>query len=125
VALELILLAEKMVRAGAAAILLEGVARHVAGIITQRLDVPVISCGAGADCDGQILIISDILGLNFGPIPKFSKNYADLSPAVTDAVRTYAAQIRDGIFPDDDHSYHMKPGHLEKLQQMLKTLTGE
>jgi 3-methyl-2-oxobutanoate hydroxymethyltransferase len=125
VALELIVLAEKMVRAGAAALLLEGVARHVAGIITQRLDVPVISCGSGPDCDGQILIISDILGLDAGPMPKFSKNYADLSPAVTDAVRTYATQIRDGVFPDDDHSYHLKPGHLEKLQQMLKTLTGE
>ncbi len=71
------------------------------------------------------LIISDILGLNVGPMPKFSKNYADLSPAVTDAVRTYAAQIRGGIFPDDAHSYHLKPGHLEKLQQMLKTLRGE
>ena len=125
VALELIVLAEKMVRAGAAALLLEGVARHVAGIITQHVDVPVISCGSGPDCDGQILIISDILGLDAGPMPKFSKNYADLSPAVTDAVRTYAAQIRDGIFPDDEHSYHLKPGQLEELQQMLNTLTGE
>ena len=125
VALELILLAEKMVRAGAAALLLEGVARHVAGVITQHVDVPVISCGSGPDCDGQILIVSDILGLNFASMPKFSKNYGDLGRAVTDAVQTYATQVRDGIFPDDGHSYHMKPGHLEKLQQMLKTLTGE
>ncbi|MEE8308525.1 MAG: 3-methyl-2-oxobutanoate hydroxymethyltransferase, partial [Gammaproteobacteria bacterium] len=123
--LELILLAEKMVRAGAAALLLEGVARHVAEIITQRLDVPVISCGSGPDCDGQVLIISDILGLNFGPIPKFSKNFGELGRAITEAVQAYTTQVRDGVFPDDDHSYHMKAGELEKLQQMVKALTGD
>ncbi len=123
--LEMILLAEKMVRAGAAALLLEGVARHIAGIITQRLDVPVISCGSGPDCDGQVLIISDILGLNFGSIPKFSKNFGELGRALTDAVQAYATQVRDSIFPDDDHSYHMKAGELEKLQQMVKALTDD
>lgn len=123
--LDLILLAEKMVRAGAAAILLEGVARHIAGIITQRLDVPVISCGSGPDCNGQVLIISDILGLNFGPIPKFSKNFGELGRALTDAVQAYATQVRDSIFPDDDHSYHMKAGEIEKLQQMVKALAGD
>ena len=125
VGLELILLAEKMVRAGAPILLLEGVARHVAHVITQRLDVPVISCGSGPDCDGQVLIISDILGLNFGPIPKFSKNFGELGGALTDAVQAYATQVRDSIFPDDDHSYHMKAGEIEKLQQMVKALEGD
>jgi len=124
-AFELILLAGKMVRAGACTLLLEGVAREVADVITRRLDVPVISCGSGCDCDGQILIISDILGLNFGPVPKFSKNFGNLGPAVTDAVGRYAAEVRQGLFPDDEHSYHTRPGQFEQLQQMLLALTDD
>jgi len=118
-AMELISLADRMVDAGASALLIEGTAREVAAIITERVDVPVISCGSGPDCDGQILIISDILGLCDGDGPKFAKNYANLAPDILTAVRKYSESIKSSEFPDDDHCYHIKAGELEKLQQML------
>jgi len=121
-ALELILLAERMVEAGAGCLLLEGVAREAAAIITQRVDVPVISCGSGPDCDGQILIISDILGLTRGTLPKFSRKYADLADSIQDAVGRYATDVKESAFPDDEHCYHLKPGEIEILRQMLKAL---
>lgn len=122
--IELISLADKMIEAGAACLLLEGVARQVAAIITERSAVPVISCGSGPDCDGQILIISDLLGLSDGAIPKFSARYADLGKKVVSAVSTYVDDIHKGTFPDDDHCYHVKKDELEKLRQMMKSLYG-
>jgi len=120
-ALELIALADAIVDAGASTVLLEGTAREVAKIITQRLSVPVISCGAGPDCDGQILIISDLLGLSKGPTPKFAKSYTQLAPLITEAVAAFLSQVQKGEYPDDNHSYHIKRGQLEKLNGMLKT----
>lgn len=119
-ALELIRLAEKMVEAGASSLLLEGTAREVAAIITKNTPVPVISCGSGPDCDGQILIISDILGLARNKPPKFAKSYANLAGPMTKAVADYADDVRNIRFPDDDRCYHIKPGQLEKLQKLLK-----
>ena len=118
-AMELISLADKMVAAGASALLIEGTAREVAAIITARVDVPVISCGSGPDCDGQILIISDILGLCPEKGPKFAKNYANLAPEIVTAAQKYSDSIKSSEFPDDDHCYHIKPGELEKLREML------
>jgi len=120
-AFELITLAGRMVEAGAASLLVEGTAREVAAVITQNCPVPVISCGSGPDCDGQILIISDLLGLMDDPSPKFSKSYAKIGPAVVEAITAYAQEIRSGKFPDDKHCYHIKPEELQKLQQMIKT----
>ena len=120
-AFELITLADQMLQAGAGCLLVEGTAREVAAVITGNCPVPVLSCGSGPDCDGQILIISDILGLTDGPSPKFSKSYAKIGPAVTEAVNAYAEEIRSGKFPDDKHCYHIKSGELEKLQKMMKT----
>ena len=119
-AVELVSLADKMVHAGASALLVEGTAREVAAIITQRVPVPVISCGSGPDCDGQILIISDILGLYPGNGPKFAKNYANLAPEIVNAVKKYSDQVKSCDFPDDDHCYHIKTGELEKLRQILE-----
>ncbi len=124
-ALELIELSKKMVAAGASSLLLEGTAREVSKIVTEENSVPVISCGSGPDCDGQILIISDILGLNSGYAPKFSKNYAKLDAPIIDAVKEYASQIRQGVFPDDDHCYHIKPGQMEELQKILNNLSSK
>ena len=121
-AFDLITLADAMVKAGASTLLLEGTAREVARIITHRVPVPVISCGSGPDCDGQILIIPDLLGLLPGPAPKFSKSYADLASATVEAISAYVNEVRSGRFPDDKHSYHIKTGQLERLQQMLETL---
>ncbi len=123
-ALELVQLARKMVAAGADSLLLEGTAREVAAIVTESSPVPVISCGSGPDCDGQILIISDILGLHSEYGPKFSKNFAKLDEPIVEAVKDYAAQVRNAAYPDDEHCYHIKPGQIEKLQQMIRDLKG-
>ena len=118
-AIELIYLADKMLQAGASMLLLEGTTREVAKIITERLPIPVVSCGSGPDCDGQILIIPDILGESSGPMPKFSKSYANLGQATIDAVTSYADEVAGGKYPEDKHCYHIKPGQMEELQKML------
>ena len=120
VAAELISLAEQMIEAGASALLLEGTAAEVAEIITSRCEVPVIGCGSGPGCDGQILIAPDILGMTQGPSPKFAKSYDNMAERTINAFSIYANDIKAGRFPDTDHSYHMKPGELEKLQGLLK-----
>jgi len=120
IAVQLIRLAEQMVRAGAAALLLEGTAAEVAEIITSRCDVPVIGCGSGPGCDGQILIVPDLLGLTEGRSPKFAKSYANLSTQIVEVFSRYAGEVQNGQFPDRQHSYHMKQGQLDKLQQLLR-----
>lgn len=119
-AAELVSLAEQTVNAGAGALLIEGTAAEVAEIITKRSEVPVISCGAGAGCDGQILIAPDVLGLGQGPGPKFAKSYGKLAEATIEAFNRFAKEVQGGKFPDDAHSYHMKKGELERLKNMLK-----
>jgi 3-methyl-2-oxobutanoate hydroxymethyltransferase len=118
-AVDLIDLADRMVQAGASSLLLEGTAAEVAQLITQRTDVPVISCGAGPGCDGQILVAPDILGLHLDKSPKFAKAYADLGPRAMEAVRQYAAAVREHRFPDAEHSYHMKEGEFQRLTALL------
>jgi 3-methyl-2-oxobutanoate hydroxymethyltransferase len=118
-ALELIELAKQVVNAGASCLLLEGVAAEVAEIITRNSEVPVIGCGSGPGCDGQILVAPDILGIGEGPRPKFAKTYGQIGQASIDAFRQYAAEVANGAYPDNDHCYHMKQGQLDKLRQML------
>ncbi len=119
-ALELIALADQMLQAGAATLLIEGTAAEVAEIITKRCEVPVIGCGSGPGCDGQILIAPDILGLTQGRGPKFAKSYASLADSTVQAFNEYAKDVQRGQFPDTDHSYHMKAGELNRLQELLK-----
>jgi 3-methyl-2-oxobutanoate hydroxymethyltransferase len=119
-ALELIALAEQMIQAGASAFLIEGTATEVAEIITKRSELPVISCGSGPGCDGQVLIAPDILGLTQGPGPKFTKSYSSLCDDIIGAFNNYSKEITNGIFPDKTHSYHMKTGEFDKLQELLK-----
>jgi len=106
--------AEKVLRdaraveaAGAFAVVLEGMPRELAGHITRELRIPTIGIGAGPDCDGQVLVLHDILGLTFGPIPKFARQYANLGEIITNAVREYCGDVREGAFPSDSESYHM------------------
>ncbi len=122
-AAELLSLAEQMVNSGAASLLIEGTAAEVAEIITKRSKVPVIGCGSGSGCDGQILIAPDILGLTQGPSPKFAKSYGNLAEQTIDAFNAYAKEVQSSQYPDTGHSYHMKSGELEKLQQLLKDKT--
>jgi len=119
-AAELISLAEQMTNAGADSLLLEGTAAEVAEIITKRCELPVIGCGSGPSCDGQILIAPDILGLTQGPSPKFAKNYETLAERTIEALNTYAKEVKNRQFPDTKHSYHMKSGEFERLQELLK-----
>ena len=119
VAAEIIALAEQMCSAGAKMLLLEGMAREAAKIITEKLPIPIISCGSGPDCDGQVLVLPDILNLTGGAVPKFSKSFADIGKASIEAISLYDMQIKQGVFPDDSHSYHMKSGELEKLSNMI------
>ena len=119
-ALKLLSLAEQMIQAGASSLLIEGTAAEVAEIITKRCEMPVISCGSGSGCDGQILIAPDILGLTTEPGPKFAKSYGNLAHDTIEAFNKYCKEVLNGQFPDKGHSYHMKPGELEKLQELLK-----
>jgi len=120
-ALELIAVAEQMIQAGASSLLIEGAAAEVAEIITKGSEVPVIGCGSGPGCDGQILIVHDILGLTQGASPKFAKSYGNLGKATIDAFTNYAKQVQAGQYPDKEHSYHMKAGEFERLQGRLKS----
>lgn len=117
--MELIHLADRLVAAGARALLIEGTATEVAQMITERVDVPVISCGSGVGCDGQVLIVPDILGLSQGPKPKFSKAFGQLYEPTKQALEQYRRDIEQTAFPDAAHSYHMKKGELENLKKML------
>jgi len=119
-AAELVSLADQIVNVGASALLIEGTAAEVAEFITRGCEVPVIGCGSGPGCDGQILIAPDILGLTQGPGPKFAKSYANLADAVIEAFSNYAEEVEVGKYPDKEHSYHMKPGELERLDKLLK-----
>jgi 3-methyl-2-oxobutanoate hydroxymethyltransferase len=118
-AAELVSLAEQMVVNGASVLLLEGIAAEVAEIISKRSEVPVIGCGSGAGCDGQILVAPDILGLTFGQAPKFARSYGRLGEQVVSAIEAYSEDVHNGRYPDKEHSYHMKPGEHDKLQRLL------
>jgi 3-methyl-2-oxobutanoate hydroxymethyltransferase len=91
--------------AGAFAIVLECIPRASAKDITAKLSIPTIGIGAGADCDGQVLVLHDLLGITSGYVPKFVKAYADLKTDVTRAVTDYRDEVRSGKFPDREHSF--------------------
>jgi 3-methyl-2-oxobutanoate hydroxymethyltransferase len=91
--------------AGACAIVLELLPAVLAKRITAALTIPTIGIGAGAGCDGQVLVLHDMLGLNEMFNPKFLKRYAELGEAVRAAVRSYAAEVRDGTYPGPEHTF--------------------
>ncbi len=91
--------------AGAYAVVLEGVPRSVGADVTAALRIPTIGIGAGPDCDGQVLVIHDLLGLNRGHQAKFVKRNAELGDATVAAAKAFAADVSSGTFPDDEHSY--------------------
>lgn len=105
----LLLDAKAITAAGCFAVVLEGVPDVVAARVTESLDVPTIGIGAGAGCDGQVLVFHDLLGLRRGTPPKFVRQYADLDAAATGAVAAWAADVRSGAFPSEAETYHL-PG---------------
>jgi 3-methyl-2-oxobutanoate hydroxymethyltransferase len=92
-------------KTGVFAIVLEAVPADLAARITRRLKIPTIGIGAGAGCDGQILVIDDMLGLSEGPAPRFVKQYAALRRQAGDAVKRYCRDVRSGNFPGREHTY--------------------
>ena len=97
--------AEAVEKAGASAMVLEGIPRALAKKVTEAVSIPTIGIGAGADCDGQVLVIHDILGLCDKYSPKFVKRYADVSALVTQSVETYIKEVKAQEFPDSEHSF--------------------
>jgi 3-methyl-2-oxobutanoate hydroxymethyltransferase len=91
--------------AGAFSVVLEGMPSPLAAEITRRLSIPTIGIGAGPDCDGQVLVMQDLLGLFDEFRPKFVKRFGELRKPVADAAAAYAAAVRDGSFPDAEHSF--------------------
>lgn len=119
-ALELIKDARAIQEAGAAFLLLEAVTPEVGKFITEDLDIPVYGIGAGPHCDGQILIVSDILGIWEVFTPKFVKRYAHLAEESVQAIENYITEVREGKFPAPEHCYKMIEGEAEKLTELLK-----
>lgn len=92
--------------AGAFALVLEGIPRELAAEITRSVRIPTIGIGAGPDCDGQILVLHDMLGLTFQDSPKFARRYANVGSVISQAVQEYCADVQSGHFPSDAESYH-------------------
>jgi 3-methyl-2-oxobutanoate hydroxymethyltransferase len=101
----LLIEAEEMTKAGAFAIVLEGIPSDVARQITESVEVPTIGIGAGPHCDGQVLVITDLLGLSDRRPAKFVKAYANLREDIARAVTAFRDEVASGAFPDDAHSY--------------------
>ena len=97
--------AKELEQAGAFAVVLEAVPRSVAAEVTASLEVPTIGIGAGPECDGQVLVWHDFLGINDGRVPKFVKRYANLADEIRGAARTFASEVAEGTYPGPDHSY--------------------
>ncbi len=107
--------ARELEAAGCFSIVLEAVPAPVAAEITRGLSIPTIGIGAGPDCDGQVLVYHDLLGLTEGHLPRFVKRYANVSRVIRDALETYAAEVRSGAFPGAEHSYEMADDERERF----------
>ena len=101
--------------AGAFSIVLESMPRELAARITRELRIPTIGIGAGPDCDGQILVLHDLIGLGSGHTPKFARRYANVGEVISRAVGEYASDVRAGHFPSDEESYHFSAEARERM----------
>jgi 3-methyl-2-oxobutanoate hydroxymethyltransferase len=103
-------------RAGCFSVVLEAVPTPVAATITQALEVPTIGIGAGPHCDGQVLVYHDLLGLYEGRAPRFVKRYADVAGEIRRALEQFAADVRSGAFPEEQHTYSIPDDELQEFQ---------
>lgn len=101
--------------AGAFSLVLESIPAEVATIISRELRIPTIGIGAGAGCDGQVLVWHDLVGLSFGVQPKFARRYADLRAALEDAARRFVSDVTQGDFPAEAETFHLPPEVAQKL----------
>ena len=107
-------------KAGAQLLLLEAIPPEVADFIARKLSIPVYSIGAGPLCDGQLLIVSDLIGQFQAFTPKFVKKYANVAEVITNAMKEYVKEVRANAFPTDEHCYHMLKGEGEKFQELVR-----
>ena len=108
--------AQGLQAAGCFAIVLEAVPARVSARISEALRIPTIGIGAGPACDGQVLVWHDLLGINEGPMPRFVKQYAHVADTIRKALETYAADVRNGTFPSDEHGYKIPAEELKLLR---------
>jgi 3-methyl-2-oxobutanoate hydroxymethyltransferase len=111
--------------AGCFAIVLEAVPAQVAARITDSLAVPTIGIGSGRGCDGQVLVFHDLLGLYDGKAPRFVKRYADLAAETKSALERYAAEVRSGVFPADEHTYSIPEDELAAFEAAISGSRAE
>lgn len=103
--------------AGAYSLVLEGIPMELAAEITAQVRIPTIGIGAGVHCDGQVLVLYDLLGMDDSFRPKFVKRYAQLGAEVRKAIDAYVEEVRGGVFPDDDQSFHRETARRMKMRQ--------
>jgi 3-methyl-2-oxobutanoate hydroxymethyltransferase len=105
--------ARSLEAAGAYALVLEAIPPDLARQVTAAVGIPTIGIGAGADCDGQVLVCTDLLGMSRGHSPKFAKQFAQIGDAIVDATERYAAEVRSRAFPAPEHAF--KPNRADDL----------
>ena len=106
--------------AGAFAVVIEGVPAEIAAIITEKLSIPTIGIGAGAGCDGQVLIYQDMLAMFSDFTPKFVKKYAEVGQIMSNAFETFIKEVKDGTFPQKEHTYKIESSVVDELNKIIK-----
>jgi 3-methyl-2-oxobutanoate hydroxymethyltransferase len=117
--------ARALERAGCFAIVLEAIPPQVAAFITKTLSIPTIGIGAGAACDGQVLVWHDLMGLSNGQVPRFVKQYADIGAAMLAALEAYVSDVRAGRFPEVRHTYNMLESELDSFEAELMSASAD
>lgn len=107
--------ARALEKAGVFSVVLEGVPAELAKKVTAELSIPTIGIGAGPHCDGQVLVVNDMLGMFPGHVPKFVKKFANLAPLIDDAIKAYIKEVSEGTFPAEEHCFAIKDEVLQKL----------
>jgi 3-methyl-2-oxobutanoate hydroxymethyltransferase len=113
-------------QAGVFSIVLEGIPREVAAMITEEVSAPTIGIGAGPECDGQVLVIHDMVGLTFSPPAKFVRRYADAGVLISEAIEAFRRDVVEGSYPADTESYHLPKdtgAALEAIQQRKRVMS--
>lgn len=117
---ELLADAKALAQAGVFALVLEGIPDTLAALITSEIEIPTIGIGAGAQCDGQVLVFHDVLGMSDQRLPKFVRQYARLIDSATEALQRYSADVQAGTFPAERETYHMHPEIITALRAEIE-----
>jgi 3-methyl-2-oxobutanoate hydroxymethyltransferase len=112
-------------KAGVFSIVLECVPYKLAGFISRKLDIPVIGIGSGAECDGQVLVTPDLIGLFRDFCPRHSKKYIDMGTALNESVRNYCSEVKSGIFPTPDNSFAIKDEIMNGMEELYNKIIRE